>query len=197
MGRILLARSATTDYDEQDRIVGRLDLPINVRGQAELLSIANDWRDARLATIYAAANESARMSATVVGKQLGVKCRVLPDLANLDFGLWQGLTVDDVRRKHPKLYKQWEECPLGICPPAGETVEQVFERLPQAARPLLKRRGGSAVAVFAPDPLRLILRAWLTGIDPARLWDQPADKAWESIEIVAEPGATSGTADRS
>ena len=108
--------------------------------------------------------------------------RVLKDLRNLDFGLWQGLQTAEVRRKHPKLYKQWEESPRGICPPAGETVEEVLERLPKALKPVLKRREGSIAALIAPDPLRRLIACHLKGTPIDQAWDQEAPTSWELIE---------------
>jgi hypothetical protein len=150
MGKILLARSATTDFDEQGRIVGTLDLPINVRGQAEIAALAQDFRRFPLVTIYAAPNESARETARQLGELLSVKVRILKDLKNLDFGLWQGLQTAEVRRKHPKLYKQWEESPRGICPPAGETTSQIAQagsQTPAQQRGRIDRTRPSPVVV--------------------------------------------------
>lgn len=188
MGQILLARSATTDFDEQHRIIGRLDLPVNVRGQAELAALAEEWRGKPIATIYAAGCESARQSASVLGKLLGVKVRQLAELKNLDYGLWQGLQVDEVRRKHPKLFKQWEETTGDACPPAGETLAQVFERLPKALKPVLKSRPGAVVALFAPDPLRQIIRCYLRGEDCSRIWENGDSAPWELLEVDGGPG---------
>jgi probable phosphoglycerate mutase len=182
MGKILLARSATTDFDEQGRIVGTLDLPINVRGQAEVASLAQEFRRFPLTTLYSSPGESARQTAQQLGEMLGVKVRILKDLKNLDFGLWQGLQTSEVRRKHPKLFKQWEESPRGICPPAGETVDEVLERLPKSLKPVLKRRESTIVALIAPDPLRQLIACYLKGAPVEQVWEQGAQAPWELIE---------------
>jgi len=183
MGTILLVRPGTTDFDEEDRIVGTLDIPLNVRGQAEMAELARELRDQPIDMIYSAADESARQSAQALGEQLDVKVKVLNDLRNLDFGLWQGLPVEEVRRKHKKLFKHWQETPCAICPPAGETVEDVALRVKKSLKPVLKRVQRGVVAVVAPEPLRQVIRCHLTDQDLAQLWDQESQKQWEAIEI--------------
>lgn len=182
MAQIILARAGSTDFDDQERIIGDLDLPINTRGQAELNALSAEWKALPLATLYASAGESARQSAQLLGKRLGVKVRVLPDLKNLNFGLWQGLVIDEVRRKHPKLFKQWEENPRSVSPPAGETVDEVLERVPRAIRPALRRRRGAVVVLFAPDPLLKILRAYLVRSNLDDIQPHEPSPPWELLE---------------
>lgn len=181
MGRILLARAGTTDFDEQRRVVGALDLPLNLRGQAELTSLAEEIRDKDLVTIYSAADEASRQSAQLLGELLDVKVRVLADLKNLDYGLWQGLPLDEIRRKHPKLFRQWEESPSAVCPPAGEMLGDLVRRLPKSLRPVLKRRSKGMVLLIVPDTLRRIIRGYLRGDDLDALWRDDVDSLSEEI----------------
>ena len=183
MGTILLVRPGTTDFDEEDRIVGTLDIPLNVRGQAEIADLARQLRDQAIDLIYSAPDESARQSAQTLGEHLDVKVKVLAELRNLDFGLWQGLPVEEVRRKHKRLFKHWQETPCAICPPAGETVEDVAQRVRKALKPVLKRTQRGAVVIVAPDPLRQVIRCHLTDQDLAQLWEHDSQKQWEVIEV--------------
>ncbi len=91
MGQVFLAKSAATDLEDQDRIVGTLDVPVNVRGQAEIADMARELEGVGIDAIYACASESARQTAGQLAKKLGCKVKELDDLRNLDFGLWQGL----------------------------------------------------------------------------------------------------------
>ena len=93
MGQVFLAKSATTDFDEQDRIVGTLNVPINVRGQAEVIEMARELAGVPIDTVYSTPSTSARETAALLAKQLGAKVKELEELRNLDFGLWQGLPV--------------------------------------------------------------------------------------------------------
>ncbi|QDU64755.1 Phosphoserine phosphatase 1 [Planctomycetes bacterium Pan216] len=183
MGRIILVKSGQTDFDEQHRVVGNLDLPMNVRGHAELTEAANELGSFEIITIYSAAGVSAKESAKHLGERLGVnKIRVLEDLKNQDFGLWQGLQVEEIRRKHPKVYKQWAQSPCDICPPGGEMVNDVMDRVEKSLKPVLKKSQSNTVALVAPDPLRKLIRCYLKRDGVSNLMENGKGQTWEAID---------------
>ncbi|MGL4462583.1 MAG: histidine phosphatase family protein, partial [Planctomycetia bacterium] len=139
MGKIILARPGQTELDEQERIVGNLDLPVSVRGLAELEDLARAVAGCDIEIVYGADGEASRQSARFLGDRLGVPVQILDDLRNLDFGLWQGLEKSEVRRKHPKLYRQLEESPCAACPPAGEMIDELQLRVARTTKTVLKR----------------------------------------------------------
>ncbi len=55
-----------------------------------------------------------------ISEALGLKLKKLDHMENLNQGLWQGVLIDDVRVKQPKVYRQWQEHPETVCPPEGE-----------------------------------------------------------------------------
>lgn len=183
MGTLFLVRSGTTDFDEQDRIVGNLDIPVNVRGQAELTELARELSGQEIDTIYACDSESSRESARFLGEKLDVRSRNIEDLKNQDFGLWQGLQMEELRRKHPRVFKQWEESPCAICPPEGEMIESVMDRVRKGLKPVLKRAHQHNVVLIAPDPLRLVIRCHLSMSNLDQIWEHKPDKSWEAIPM--------------
>ncbi len=82
-------------------------------------------------------------------------------LRNFDQGLWQGLRIDDIRRKYPKVFKQWRESPETICPPQGEMVAEAVERIRKALRKPFKKN--SRFAVVASEPLATLIGCIVSG----------------------------------
>ena len=84
---------------------------------------------------------------------MGIKVKPLEALRNLNQGLWQGMRVDEVKLKQPKVYRQWQEQPENICPPDGEMVSEAQVRIGEAIGASRKkhragarrRRGAGAV----------------------------------------------------
>ena len=68
-------------------------------------------------------------TAEIIGKALGLRPKRIDELRNLDQGLWQGLQIDEIKRRNTKLFRQWIEDPRTICPPQGETIEDALERV--------------------------------------------------------------------
>lgn len=184
MGQLILARAGSTEFDEQGRIVGTLNVPLSLRGEAEIVELARELRAVEVEAIYTSGGLSAEMSGKLLGQELDVKVRTIDDLTNLDFGLWQGLQIEEVRRKHPKVYKQWEESPCLVCPPAGEMLEQVVERVHRLIKPVLRKAQSGPVVLVAPEPLRRVIRCELTKADPCHLFEQAEGPNWERLGIA-------------
>lgn len=161
MSIAVLIRPGCTDYDEQHRIQGALDLPLNALGEQQVDRLIEQLQGEDLEKIYTSTSEPARSTALAIGASLDVPVKELDDLRNFDQGLWQGLQIDDVRRQYPKAYKQWKESPESICPPEGERVEELAERVRRALKKPLKR--GIHFAVVASEPIATLVRGVIEG----------------------------------
>jgi len=157
MPHIYLIRPGCTDFDEQHRIQGKLDLPLSARGEEQLARLLLDLAKIQIDVLYSSPCEPARSTAVALGASRGLPVKEIETLHNVDHGLWQGLTVDDVKRKHPKVFKQWQESPEAICPPGGETLAEAVERVRKALEKPLKKKGH--LAIVAADPLAAIIAA--------------------------------------
>ena len=161
MPEVVLIRAGSTDFDDQNRIQGRLDLPLSPRGEREVQQLVDQLRDVSLEVLYTAPSDPARATAVVIGSRLNIPVKELPNLQNLDQGLWQGLCVDEITRKHPKVYKQWRESPETVCPPEGETVSEALTRIRKVLQKPLKRK--DRFGVVASDPLVTLIRCLVAG----------------------------------
>ena len=101
---------------------------MNEQGIAEVAQTIEQLRDKGIETVYAPRSQPSLQTAEAIAKGLGVKLKKLDRLQSLNMGLWQGMLVDDVRRKQPKVYRQWQEQPENICPPEGEMLSAADER---------------------------------------------------------------------
>jgi probable phosphoglycerate mutase len=170
MVQIVLIRPGSTDYDQQGRILGTLDVPLNAQGADEVKRIIEGVRPLGITTIYRAPCQSAEQTATALGEALGVKLKEIEALRNIDLGLWQGMLVEDVKHKQPKVFRQWREQPGTICPPEGEMLSEVQARIQIALTKILKKHKEGAIALVIPEPLASIVRGYLSHCDVGDFW---------------------------
>jgi broad specificity phosphatase PhoE len=187
MAQALLIRSGTTLYDEQNRVQGILDVPLSERGRAEAVRLAESLgamlAATPLAALYCGPGESVVRTAEIVGKALGLRPRRIDDLRNLDQGLWQGLQLEEIRRRNARLFRQWIEDPMTICPPQGETVEDATDRVKQALRPLFRRHQDERFGLVVGEPLARLVSCFLRRDPRPQLDEQLPCCGYERIEI--------------
>lgn len=184
MLQIVLIRPGSTDFDQQGRIQGTLDIPLNEQGAREVERIVQEIRTLGIEAVYCGPCQSACQTATAIAESLNVKLKKIDALRNIDHGLWQGLLIDDVKRKQPKVFRQWQEQPQTICPPEGEMLAEAQSRVEAALHKVLKKYKQGTIALVMPEPLASVVRSGLSNGEVGDLWKgSSVCGKWEVISL--------------
>jgi broad specificity phosphatase PhoE len=170
MAQLILIRPGLTEYDQQSRIQGTLDIPLCDAGRKQAAEAAEVLRPYLPKALYCSPGTSAEETAELLGHALDLKPKTLDQLQNVNLGLWQGLVVEEIRRKQPKVYKQWQEHPETVQPPEGETLAQVNERVEEVLTKLARKHRGGAIVLIAAEPLASLIRQRVEGSEMGALW---------------------------
>jgi broad specificity phosphatase PhoE len=174
--QLLVIRAAPTAYDLAGRIRGGLAVPLAEPGVAAARAVAADLTASPPAAVYASRDVAALEAARIVAAACGLKPRRVEGLGNLDQGLWQGMLVDEIRRKQPRLHRQWQDNPWAVAAPEGELLEQACERAEAALEKLVRRHPAGRVAIVVPQPLDRIVRWIVSGESMGDLWQHDAER---------------------
>ena len=186
--RVVLIRPGATEFDDQGRMKGSLDMPLSEAGDEQVEQLVNELAETRLRTMYVSPCESARVTAERIAegqRRVGqeTKIKVIDALTNLDHGLWHGKLIDEVRRNHPRVYRLGAERPEDFCPPEGEPVAEAQARLSKAIKKCLRKNRDEIVGLVIPEPLASIAQCLLKGEELTSLWKSETDEAsWALIE---------------
>ena len=184
MVKIVLIRPGSTEFDEEGRIQGTLDVPLSEQGRQEIADAISPLRDEGIQAIYCSPCESAEESARVIADALNVKVKTLDNLQNLDQGLWQGMLVDDVRVKQPKVFRQWQGHPENVCPPGGEMIDDARQRVLLAINKLAKKHRDGVVGLVVPEPLTNVIASLMRDETIRDLWRTNLGGSWEAIAFT-------------
>jgi probable phosphoglycerate mutase len=182
MVEIVLVRPGRTEFDEQRRIAGTLDIPLCEAGSDDVRCLIDELRKFPIDVVYMSPCRAARETAEPLAEALEVRVKELDQLRNLDQGLWQGRGIDEVRQTQPTVYRQWQENPESICPPSGEPVASAQQRARSAATKLRRKHEGRTIAIVAPEPMYSLLYCELAGGSPRDLWKAPCEgRRWTLV----------------
>jgi broad specificity phosphatase PhoE len=175
MAKLYMLQTGQTTWEQQDRVESVAGAPLSEQGVEEVRAAAADLAGRDVATIYASSGEAERRTARLLAKALGAKVRTNDALREIDYGLWQGLTVGQVKRRFPKIYRQWLEAPASVRPPEGESLEEVTGRLQTALREILKRHRDTAAPLLVLRPVAMaLLRCAVESHPVEELWEHVA-----------------------
>lgn len=184
MFQVVLIRPAATEYDHQGRIQGVLDIPLSDEGTHEAARLAEELRGVGIDHLFYSDCERARQTAAAVSQTLGIKAKKLDHMHNLDEGLWQGMLINEVKRKQPKLYRQWQEHPESVCPPEGEPLAAAQERVQNVLSKLFRKHHKGVLGLVVPEPLASLVRSYLNRSELGDLWQaETTHGTWEVIPV--------------
>jgi len=135
--RMYIVRHGATDWNQSGRIQGHIDIPLNETGrvQARLVSL-------RLATFKATALFSSDLlrayeTAQIIGQATGLRVLQKPELREINFGVWQGLSSLQIRERDPEVYAARRANPYDVAPAGAETWRHFYARAVQAVLEIL------------------------------------------------------------
>jgi len=148
---------------------GRRDIPLSERGRRQVAS----WRlPPESAGPAAWVSSPLRRAVETAGMLAGAAPTVEAALVEMDWGEWEGLTLDEIRGRHGADFARNEARGLDFRAPRGESPREVLERV-QRWLSQLPARPAPVVAVTHLGVLRVLLAAatgWdMTGKPPVRL----------------------------
>lgn len=162
MTHLLLVRHGETDWNAENRIQGWSNSQLSERGQMQAARLAARLQNVAIDAIYSSNSTRALDTAAPIAASHALEILPRPDLRELGYGEWEGLTGEEIRRDFPDAWQRWHvERRLSDKISGGESWEEVEARMTCALSAILAAHPEQTVAVVGHGgSLRLlILRA--------------------------------------
>ena len=155
MTRFILVRHGQTEWNRFERFRGRVDIDLDETGLMQAEAAAEKIARWEVKATYSSPLKRAMTTAQIIAHRLGLEAQPLEEINDMDFGLWQGLSISEVREQYPELFGLWRLHPEGLKIPEGETLEQVRNRVAACIDELAARHDGLKTrGPRSPDSLR-------------------------------------------
>jgi probable phosphoglycerate mutase len=135
--QLYLIRHGETEWSISGQHTGRTDIPLTARGEDEARTLAPLLREVSFARVLTSPRQRARQTCELAG--LGSVSIVEPDLAEWDYGEYEGQRTVDIRERRPGWNVFRDGCP------GGETTAQVSDRADRLIARLLALSGNLAL----------------------------------------------------
>ena len=166
MTTFFLARHGETIWHADHRYAGRSDVGLTRHGLGQAAALGAWASDARLDAIVSSPLSRAMRSAAPSVETTGLELRTDPRLVEIDFGVGEGLTPDELAERFPAEWAAFRAAPASNPLPEGERGLDGIAR----ARPVLDEFTtefpDGRVLIVAHATLMRLLLCDLAGIDP-------------------------------
>jgi broad specificity phosphatase PhoE len=126
--RVILVRHGETEWSRDGRHTGRTDVPLTAEGERRARALGERLAGCRFAAVHTSPLSRARRTCELAG--FGDRARVDPDLAEWDYGEYEGRKTAEIRKERPGWVLFRDGCPSGeSAARVGARVDRVIERL--------------------------------------------------------------------
>jgi broad specificity phosphatase PhoE len=191
---LLLTRHGHTDRSEPEQYLGqRVAAQLSERGRADAHRLALRLAAVRLDRVISSPLQRAVDTAAILAGATPVE--VDARLAELDYGTWEGLTIDEIERRFPGEMERYEADPASHEVGGAESGSEVAARLDDFIADLLGWWGGEGedrtCLLIGHSSVNRILLTMLLGV-PLRDYRRRFRADWASLSVLRWVDAASG-----
>lgn len=169
--RVVLVRHGESQWHAENRYAGSSDVGMTDHGHAQAEDLAAWARAARPDAVWCSPQTRAHETALPSAAALGVEPVVDARLRELDFGVAEGLTRDEMRERFPDDLDRFVDDPVAGRFPGGEEPAEAVVRFTACLADVAAHHPGGRVLVVAHSTVVRLVLCSLLGIDPARYRD--------------------------
>src|SRR6202042_1801307 len=138
---LICVRHGRTSWNALRRFQGQTDIPLDDEGLAQAQALAAHLRDERFDLALASDLTRARTTAEAILGDRDVVLELSPEFREMHFGLWEGLTWDEITARWPDLAIAGEKVPMHYTAGGGESWDALCARVDAALRATTARMG--------------------------------------------------------
>jgi probable phosphoglycerate mutase len=180
--RLLLVRHGETDWNRQGRFQGQRDIPLNENGRTQGQQAATFLASTPLAFALSSPMARPKETAELILQAHGDLTLALdPRLCEISHGDWEGRLESEIEADYPGELDRWRTQPETVQMPAGENLQQVWERAIAAWNDLVTQSLPAADTPTSPsdrpiglivahDAINKVILCHVAAVGPEKFW---------------------------
>ena len=142
MREIYLIRHGLPEFPEGKKIcIGHTDLHLSTIGKMQAFLVEKYFNDIDISNVFCSRLKRAIQTAEFFNNPI-----IIDGLEEMNFGVWDGFSFDEIKIQWPKLYEARGKDPF-LQPPGAENQEEAFIRFDFALKKILKKTKGNIIIV--------------------------------------------------
>lgn len=167
---LYLIRHGETDWNRHKLYQGTTDTPLSETGRIQAHVLAESLAHVPFDAAYSSPLRRAVDTAEAVTEGRELPIRILPELREISYGLWQGRGSEPAGRCSPGLEWRWRHEPWTVRFPGGETLGELRRRVVRALERIRAAHPDETVLISGHGHLNRVLLIHALGWPPERFW---------------------------
>lgn len=134
------------------------DLELTKKGVFQAKKVALKLKKEKIDKIYSSPLKRAKQTAEIIGKYLGLRVYVAPSLREVNFGIFEGLSIKEAEEKYPQLFRARKRDKWNFKIPHGESYKEAAERVLNFLKKLSNKKYKNVVLVTHVTIIKILLK---------------------------------------
>ena len=163
--RIYLVRHGQVVGHERHPVYGHTDVEITQIGRLQMENLAERLRLTDLKAIYSSDLKRSAIGGRIIGCYHDVPHHELPDLREMHFGDWEGLTLADLHELFPKKLDRRKNDIVNFRPPGlGESIGELSQRVMACLQGILERHEDEDILLIGHGGVNRVILCHALGL---------------------------------
>jgi broad specificity phosphatase PhoE len=156
--KIFLIRHGETGW-KKIGFLSYTDIGLSEKGLCQTKKIAQKLENENIDAIYSSPLKRCRQTAKEIAKKLGLKILIAPELREVNFGIFEGLSLEEAERKYPDLFLKRLKDKWNFKIPKGESYKEAAARVLKFLKKISKsKKNKNIVLVTHVTIIKILLK---------------------------------------
>lgn len=149
MTRLIIVRHGQTLWNLERKYQGHSDIALTEKGLNQAKAVAERLAEEKIDAVYASDLSRAFKTAECIAAKHELTVQVEPQLREIKFGDWEGLTYEEISARWPGMLGKLWTTPDELEIPGGESFHQLKERAYAAVQKIVTAHPEQTVVIVA------------------------------------------------
>ena len=174
--RLYLIRHGQVQGYETYPIYGHTDVDLTEVGIIQMEHLAERLRLAEIHEVYSSDLKRCLKGARIIARNHDVPIYPKPELREINFGGWEGLTLGEIRERYPDELERREQDIVGFAPPVnGESIARLAARVLDCFECIRKSADGKNILLSGHGVVNRVILCEALGLDYRRMFSIQQD----------------------
>ena len=162
--RLYLVRHGELVTSKEWRYVGQMDVDLNEAGKQQIKKLSSRLSSEQIDRIFSSDLNRTIESAKIIGNKLGIINESISEFREIDLGVWEGHTLDEIEERFPDDLVKRSEDIEDFRVINGESFSDVNKRVIPKIMDIIKNNAGKRILVIAHGGVNRIIIADALGL---------------------------------
>lgn len=168
--RVYLLRHGETANAAQVCLNGHYDVALSDQGWNQSRQLAQALKNLPIHSVYCSDLQRAHEGARLIAEPHHLKPLACPELRELSFGNWEGLSLKELREKHPGEMEQRLKDTESFRADGGESFQELRDRVIPKFEEIVARHPEDHIVLMCHGGVNRTILSYILGLPIARLF---------------------------